>query len=120
MDYDKKVIKRFLKPKREVYYKDKNGEKKLFIKKDFGGCAKGCYKFYSHYVVDGGLTTGWFGNAYCIIMNGKRAFDVAYKILKTNPRFALCDDPLCGSCRASWSFNKRDYIPYYLRKIFKK
>jgi len=110
--------KRFLKPKRGVYYKDNNGEVKLFIKKDFGGCAKGCYKFYSYYVMDGGLTTGRMGNANCIAMDGKRAFDVAYNILKENPRFALCDDPLCGSCRASWSFNKRDYIPYYLRKIF--
>ena len=110
--------KRFLKPKRGVYFKDANNETQLFIKKDFGGCAKGCYKFYSYYVMEGGLTTGNFGSANCIIMNGKRAFDVAYDLLKINPRFALCDNPLCGSCRASWSFNKRDYIPYYFRKLF--
>jgi hypothetical protein len=101
-----------------VYYRE-NDKINLFRRYDMGGCSRGFYKFYNELVINNVLQTGYFGDAYSVFADARTSFDVVYKILEKNPRFALCDDPDCFSCRGTWFYNKRDMPGYYLRNLFK-
>jgi aminoglycoside N3'-acetyltransferase len=97
-----------------VYF-ERNSQIKLFKRKDFGGCSKGFYKFYSYYINNKKLKSGRFGNANTIVIESNDAFNIEYEILKKNPRFALCDIPDCLSCRGTVLYNKRDMPLFYLK-----
>lgn len=110
-----------------VYYK-KNDEIKLFKRKDLGSCSSTFYRFYGHYVKNELLQQGYIGNAYSILIDAKKAFDLDLKILESNPKITLCENPSCMLCRARrWDnlidmpmFVVRNIIPKIVRKVFKK
>lgn len=110
-----------------AYYK-KNDEINLFKRKDLGSCSSTFYKFYGHYIKNELLQQGYVGNAYSVLIDAKKAFDIDFKILKDNPKVTLCDNPNCMLCRARrWDnlkdmpiFLIRNIIPKISRKIFKK
>ena len=63
-----------------------------------------------------------------IINDAKKAFDLDLKILESNPKITLCENPSCMLCRARrWDnlidmpmFVVRNIIPKIVRKVFKK
>lgn len=110
-----------------AYYK-KGNEIKLFKRKDLGSCSSTFYKFYGHYVKNELLQQGYIGNAYSILIDAKKAFDLDLKILESNPKITICDNPNCMMCRARrWDnlkdmpmFLIRNVIPKIARKVLKK
>lgn len=109
-----------------AYYK-KDGEVKLFKRKDLGSCSSTFYKFYGHYVKNELLQQGYVGNAYSILIDAKKAFELDLEILNSNPKITLCDSPTCMLCRARRWDNLKDMpiyfitqaIPKLIRKVFK-
>lgn len=97
----------------------KGGSTHLYVSREAGGCSKGFWKFHSHFVTEAQMLTGYFGDAYSAMVEGKRAYAVALDLLRKNPRYALCDDPDCFTCRTGWRFNKRDMPAYYARNAFR-
>lgn len=93
----------------------KDGELRLFKRRDFGGCSRGFSKFYSDYVSAGALRSGLVGQAYSILIDANDAYRLEHARLAGDPRSALCDDPLCLFCRGSWWYNKRDMLSFYPR-----
>jgi aminoglycoside 3-N-acetyltransferase len=91
----------------------------LFRRKDLGGCSRGFYKFYDQFVIKNLLISGYIGDAYTVIANARASYDIVYNILTKDPRYALCNDPDCFSCRGTWLYNKRDMPVYYFRNSFK-
>lgn len=110
-----------------AFYKQ-NNEIKLFKRKDIGSCSSTFYKFYGHYVKNELLIQGNVGNAYSILIDAKKAYDLDFNILKSNPKITICDNPSCMLCRARrWDnlidmpmFIIRDIIPRITRRVFKK
>jgi len=102
-----------------VYYQN-NTEVKLFKRRDFGGCSRGFYKFYSHYLMNEKLKCGNVGGAYSICMKAKDAFKIEYDLIKADNKYPLCDDPYCLDCRATWWYNKKDILGYLLRILWAK
>lgn len=101
-----------------VYYeKDGSDEVALFKKKDLGGCSMGFGKFYKDYIEAGILKTGNVGSAYSIAVEAKPAYEVEYNKIKENPRYPLCDNPLCFVCRATQLYNIQQAPGYICRKI---
>jgi len=100
-----------------VYYYDNKLQKKLFKRRDMGGCSNGFYKFYAHYIMQKKLKVGKFGDAYTIAINAKDSYKIQYEILKKNPRYGLCNDKNCFSCRGTRLYNKRDMPFFYLRNF---
>lgn len=90
---------------------------KTFKVSEVGGCSKGHFLVYGHYVKSRLLKTAFFGKAYSISMPAKDAFELSFNLQKKNPRDFLCDDPNCFSCRATWFWNLRDWPGYYLRNL---
>ncbi len=98
-------------------YKKIDGSIGVFVRNDFGGCSAGFGKFYKDYRDAGLLTEGKIGNAITYCIDAKSAFDVENKILRSDPRYFLCDNPRCLGCRVGWKFNKRDIIKFLYTSI---
>lgn len=94
------------------YYRD--GKKLLFRRKEFGGHNSGAVKLYYHYVSKGILRAGHIGRAYSVIADTAEAFRIDYEVMANDPRYILCDRKDCFSCRGTWLYNKRDWLPFYL------
>lgn len=105
--------------RRGTYYRD-GDEVRLFRCTEIGGCSLGFAKFYNHYLTEEKLQAGYIGNAYSLLINAADAYRIEHRLLQANPRLALCDNPLCFTCRASWLFNCRDMPGFYVRKLTQK
>tara|TARA_B100000674_G_C37972670_1_gene977766 strand:+ start:3122 stop:3988 length:867 start_codon:yes stop_codon:yes gene_type:complete len=99
-----------------TYYKDK--KLKVFLRKDFGGHAAGAIKFYEHYEKANAIQYSEIGNANAGISNLKQVYDIEKELFKKDPKYILCNDPLCFSCRASWKYNVKDLPGYVVRKLY--
>jgi len=106
-----------------VYYK-KDSEIKLFKRKDIGGCSSTFYNMYEKYTYNEILIQGYIGNAYSLIVDAKKAYELDYKAFKENPKISLCKNPSCQLCRARRWDNLKDMpiyvVKYIFPKIFKK
>ena len=98
-----------------IKYIDVNGEQKLFVRKDFGGCSKGFAKFYNYYKEAGILSEGKIGDADCLLINLKDALAIELPLIKANPNFPLCENPACQSCRISWKFSDTSSTMFLVR-----
>jgi len=103
-----------------VSYLDEDGTTKLYVKNYAGGCSQGFWKFYEHYRDGDALLEGKVGNADSILMNLKKTLEIDLKVLKKDPTFFFCDDPLCYSCRVSWSFSPESRITFKLKYLLTK
>jgi len=81
-----------------------------------GGCSNGFWKFYSAYAHAQSLYGGYVGDAYSLAIRARTAYQIDRKILELNPKFALCDDPDCWKCRATWRYNRAEMIWFHLRQ----
>jgi aminoglycoside 3-N-acetyltransferase len=109
----KTIFKKLL----SVRYIAKNGEIALFRKRDYPGCSMGFYRFYSQYVREGKLLTGWVGDAYSIAIKAAEAYEIEYAALKRNPKAALCFNRDCEFCRGGVYYNLSDWPGFYFRHI---
>ncbi|NRF64531.1 AAC(3) family N-acetyltransferase [Vibrio coralliilyticus] len=100
----------------KVCYRD-GDQLKTFSRRDFGGCSRGFSKFYEHYLAHGLLTAGKVGNADSIMVKAAEAFELEYSLIRNNPKFPFCDNPLCMTCRATWKFNVGEIPGFLCRKI---
>ncbi|MDK9700961.1 MAG: AAC(3) family N-acetyltransferase [bacterium] len=115
------ILQLGLKQKTEDYgvnYLDADGQVKFFQRNWAGGCARGFINFIPLYEKEGAiLATGHVGNAAAKMTDLKKTLEIELRVLRENPSFFLCDDPLCSSCRTSWEFLKKT-PSYYLMKTF--
>jgi aminoglycoside 3-N-acetyltransferase len=96
---------------------EKNGRKTWFRRDEIPGCSRGFWKFYGHYVRAGSLSQANIGAAYSVGIDARRALAVEEHLMQDNPRFPLCDDPLCASCRLMKTYNKRDWPMFFVRSL---
>ena len=97
-----------------------NGNLRTFYRKDIGGDASGAEKFYKHYETSGVISYGPIGNSQSGISILKDSYAVEKRLLSKDPKFMLCDNPLCFSCRATWKYNMTDLPCYVIRKTMKE
>ncbi|MBD3842376.1 MAG: AAC(3) family N-acetyltransferase [Campylobacterales bacterium] len=102
------------------YYKNQQGKVDLFKRTDIGGCSSTFFKFYAHYVREQILQQGYVGNAYSVLVDSNKAYDIEYKILKANPKYNICENPDCFLCRARRWDNLLDAPGFFVRKIYRK
>lgn len=89
---------------------------KMFKRVDIPGCSSGFHNFYGDYVREGLLRAAFVGDAYSIAIRAKDSYKIEYRLLKQNPKKALCSNPDCRHCRASLYYNLLDFPKFYLRK----
>jgi len=97
------------------FYED--GRLRTFYRKDFGGDASGAVKFYEHYERHGVIKYGTIGSSKVGISKLRDSYDIEKALFLDDPKFMLCDDPLCFSCRATWKYNMTAIPGYAARKV---
>ena len=86
-------------------YIDSEGVVQIYRPIESPGCSLGFSKFYKDYVVAGLLKTAKIGKAYSLSMDMTEAFEIELDILEKNPKYALCENPSCLSCRVLNAYN---------------
>lgn len=119
-EVDLGLHKRIIFPSLNGSYYKKDNEIKLFKRKDLGGCSSTFYKFYGFYVKNELLQQGYVGNAYSILIDAQKAFDLDLKILNANPKITLCKNKSCMICRARRWDNLIDMPMFVVRAIISK
>lgn len=119
-EFDLGLHKRLILPTLVTSYYEKNGEIKLFKRKDLGMCASNWYKLFGLYVRNEVLIQGYIGGSYSLIANAQDAYDIDYKVLSDNPKFNICKNKDCMQCRAQRWDNLIDLPFFIIRKILKK
>lgn len=99
-----------------VYFKNDSGGYSLFRRKDPGLCSNSFYKFYSLYVKEGVLNTGYVGDAYSISAPAKDCYRIEKAALKKNKKFNICESKYCFTCNAD-RWDRVFYIPAYLGRM---
>jgi aminoglycoside N3'-acetyltransferase len=103
-----------------TFYIDRDGETKLFRRYDPGLCSKSFSKFYSLYVEEEILRTGYIGKAYSILAPAEKAYIIDIGKLREDKKFNICGNPDCRTCNVG-RWDRVHYMPGYLiRKIAKK
>jgi aminoglycoside N3'-acetyltransferase len=110
----------------QTYYFDKNGCKKLFTRRDFGGCTSFGYKFLGDHIVHNSITFGKTGNGLSGLVDCKKSLNILLNIYKKNPKSFRCDNHNCPDCWGSpihlhpffWIKSILSVIVSKLRKYF--
>lgn len=100
-----------------LYYKE--DQVHVFKRKDLGSCSSTFFKFYGFYIKEEVLEQGYIGNAYSLLIDAQKAYDIDYMTLKNNPKITICDDKSCMLCRARRWDNLKDLPLYIMRQVFK-
>lgn len=104
-----------------VFYKDSDGNVKLFKRNWSGICSEGLIKFIPYYREAGAiLSEGQVGNAEAKITDMGKTLDIEIKILEKDPTFFFCDDPCCDGCRLTWEFSEKRYGKFLLDSLKKR
>jgi aminoglycoside N3'-acetyltransferase len=104
----------------QTYYFDSNGEKKLFTRRDVGGCSGGGYKMLGHLIVEGAIKIGFVGNALTGLIDASKSVHIATSVLAADQKAFICDDPTCFSCRGRWCVSGLTTPIFYAKEIYKK
>jgi aminoglycoside 3-N-acetyltransferase len=108
--------KSLLGPLTGVLYR-RGGQVRVFTKRDIPGCSAGFGIFYKDYEKVGILRSGKVGDADALVIDAKEAYDIEYELIRSNPRYPLCNNSNCLFCRGSLLYNKRDMIGFYIRQL---
>lgn len=101
-------------------YFDENGKVKLFKRYDSGSCSKSYWKFYAHYVKHEALNAGMVGNAYSVIADSNKCYEIERDILTNNPKFNICGSADCITCNALRWDRLHHFPKLMLRRLFRK
>jgi aminoglycoside N3'-acetyltransferase len=94
---------------------ERDGEIRLFRRRDVGGCSLGFHRLYPEYERAGLLRRGLVGRAESIAIDAAPACALEEDVLRRDPRSVFCERPLCTFCRGTWLYNKRDWVSFYPR-----
>lgn len=100
----------------QTYYRNSQGQLKLFTKKDVGGCSRGAYNLYGALVVNNAIKFGRVGNAESALIEGGTSLTIVRETLLSNPAISLCGNPGCLSCYGSWRKRGLAVLPFYAKK----
>ena len=100
----------------QIYFYE-NGVKKIFKRKDIGGCSSGGYKLYGHLIINDSIKYGKIGNAYSALMPAKKSYEIIRSYLKKNPGYSKCENNNCISCYGHPIYNRSGFIIFYLRRL---
>ena len=102
----------------QSYYKDAEGDIKLFTRQDVGGCTRGVYKTYGPHMVANAICVGVVGRSLSACIDVKKSYDVLRHILQNSPSMIQCSDPLCTSCRGRFLYNRWGVLHFWPKKFF--
>jgi aminoglycoside N3'-acetyltransferase len=119
-EIDLKLHKRIVYPALTTAFYEKNGEKKLFKRKDPGLCVANYYKLFGLYIKHEILRQNYIGGVYSLLVDANEAYKIDFETLKSNPKFNICESKNCFQCRAMRWDNLLSVPRFIFNKIVKK
>jgi aminoglycoside N3'-acetyltransferase len=115
-----KFHKKIIFPTLFTSFYEKNGEKKLFKRKDQGLCTTNYYKLFGLYVKYEALKQNYVGGSYSLLIDANEAYKIDFETLKSNPKFNICESKDCLQCRVMRWDNLQGAPRFIFNKIVKK
>jgi aminoglycoside N3'-acetyltransferase len=84
-----------------------DSEGPIFRPVESPGCSSNFGVFYKDYIEDRNLRSGYVGKAWSVAVRAKAAYTRERAILERNPRYTVCEQEDCLSCRITRGYNKR-------------
>lgn len=117
---DLQLQKRIIFPALITSYYNKDGEIKLFKRKDPGMCVANYYQLFGLYIKNEVLNQGYIGGAYSLFIDANEAYKIDFETLKKNPKFNICDNKECLNCRATRWDNLKDFPLFFFKLVLRK
>lgn len=122
-EYNLGLLKKIMFPWIHRVFYSKNGEVRLFKRAEVGGDSNTFSKFYPLYREKNLLKEGLIGEARSMMICCQDAYELECDVLKSNPKFCICDDKNCFNCCGRNIQNIYRWPQFYLRRVlslFKK
>lgn len=103
-----------------MYYYDQDRRIKWCERTGSAFCHKGFEAFFNKYIKNergAVLSTGLVGDGIAMVTDMKKTTEIEEKYISKSPKILLCDDPLCSTCRASFSYSKPGPVLFLLKQI---
>jgi aminoglycoside 3-N-acetyltransferase len=101
----------------QIYFYE-NGVRKLFTKKDFGGCSSGGYRLFFPLITNSAVKFGQVGRAVSALIPAKKSYNIIKSELIKNRKIIQCDDKTCIHCYGNPIYNGFGSIIYYFKNAF--
>ena len=88
----------------QSYYLNSKNEKKLFTRKDVGGCTSFGYKTIGHHLVSRAINIGKVGRGLAAYIDCSKSFQLICNVYNEQPSLLKCDNKLCRDCFGSPPF----------------
>jgi len=99
----------------QTYYLDEDGNKKIFTRKDPGGCTAGAYKLFGDLIIEEAINFGFVGNALSALLDTNKSLEVFLNSMISNPEFLRCNNRKCNSCYGVSLYNPRGHFLHKVR-----
>jgi len=88
-----------LPPQLQTRYRDEDGQVKVFIRRDSGGCVRRLPALVDALRQKGLVKEGKIGEAASILVDAREGLKIMTHLLKSDPTLNLCDEISCLWCR---------------------
>ena len=101
----------------QSYYRDAQGDVRIFTRKDHGGCTAFGYKVIGHHVVNNAISIGKIGWGLSAYIDCQKSFRIFIDIYKSDPYFLKCENRKCPDC---WGSPVARHPYFWSKAIFSK
>lgn len=101
----------------QIYFEE-NGNKKLYTKKDFGGCSAGGYRLFAPLLIENAVKFSNVGKALSACMPAKKSYEIIKREILKNKRIIQCDNKNCIDCYGNPIYNGYGVIIFYVKLLF--
>lgn len=103
---------------RQTYYEDPlTFQKKIFTRKDVGGCTRGTHNLYGNHLISGAMKVDFVGKGLSACIDTKLSAEIIKKTLQNNPQLIRCEDKYCVSCYGRYVYNGLGILKFWPRKF---
>jgi len=108
----------------QTYFIDSDGNKKLYTRKDIGGCTAGAINTFGEHIARKAIRFGTVGKSLSAVVDTQRSKDLLMGIFKERAHLIRCNNTKCLSCYGRYIYNGSGvfkfylmYFPYFVKKI---
>lgn len=101
----------------QSYFFDKNKRKKLFTRKDVGGCTRGAINTFGEHIARKAIKFGQVGKSVSALVDTQKSNTLLMKIFNDRPSLIRCNDKNCISCYGRFVYNGLGVVNFYSKFV---
>lgn len=101
----------------QTYFIDSKNNKKLFTRKDVGGCTAGALNTFGEHIAQKAIKFGTVGKSLSALVDTKKSNDVLMEIFTKRAYLIKCNNKSCICCYGRYTYNGFGVIRFYPKRI---